>query len=339
MINQGAAVVEQLGAGHTDLGQPAIAGLVGSAGDRQGVGGAAQIHFVHLFEAGEAAEAVALHHQEHAAGSIEGHIADLVLIGAAAEQVQVLLDRGAGGGIDRQDAGELGGAAAAAGAVAVLVERALHEGIEQAVDGVEGHAFNTAIAPTVAIDGRQAVDRFSTDRAGAVQVVLCRQLGFLAGGNVTLDQVAGAEIEQGNLAAVFVAHGEHLAVAAADAHVEHRHGLRVDAERVVEEGCVGFVDGDIVFAGQLRQTGEGRALGTLQADASQFAHRASCAVHAQLVDRGLEIGVEELALAIDDVAIRASVGNRVVDVELGTVNRFLTGKGQTRKPTGQYASG
>ena len=334
MIDEGAAVVEELRAGLADRRLPAA-----RAGEGQGVGGAAQIHLVHMLEASEAAAAVALDHQEHAAGRIEGHITDLVLAAAAAQQIQVLLHRCACGRIEGQDAGELRGAAADAGAVAVLVERALHEGVEQPIGGIEGHALDAPVGPAVAaVNGGQAVDRFGADRGGPPHVVLGLEQGLLAGGDVALDQVAGAEIEQGDLAAVLIAHGEHLAAAAPDGHGEHRHRLRVDAERVVGESVVGRIDRNVVLAGQLRQAGERGAIGAVQADAGQFADRPGGPVHAQFVDAGLEVGIEELALASHKSAVGATVGDREVDVELGAVDRFLAGEGEAGEATGLHTS-
>ena len=193
-------------------------------GEGQGIGGTAQIHLINALEAVQGAAAVALHHQEHVAGGVVGDIADLVLTGAAAQQVEMLFDRGAGGGIDRQDAGELRRTALGCNTIVISVDiqRALHECIQQAVLGVEGHAFNTAVAPAIAIVGGQAVDCFSADHTAVLRL----QLGFLTQRDVALDQIAGVEIKNRNLAAVFVADGKHLALAqAVGGDAENRDGL------------------------------------------------------------------------------------------------------------------
>ena len=121
----------------------------------------------------------------------------------------MLLNGGTGGGIDRQDAGELGRTALGCNTIVITVDidGALHERIQQAVLAVEGHAFDAAVAPAIAIDGRQAVDCFSADHAA----VLSLKLGFLAGGDKALDQIAGAEVKQTDLAAVLITHRKHLA--------------------------------------------------------------------------------------------------------------------------------
>ena len=76
----------------------------------------------------------------------------------------MLLNRDAGGRIDGEDAGQFRLAALGnAIGVAVHIQGALHKGIEQAIAGVEGHALDATICPAVAVDGRQAVDRFSAD--------------------------------------------------------------------------------------------------------------------------------------------------------------------------------
>ena len=183
----------------------------------------------------------------------------------------MLFHRRASGRINGQDAGELRGAPAGTGAVGVLVERALHEGIQQTIGGVVGHALDAPIAPAIAaVDGRQAVNRFSTDHGS----VLGLQLGLLTRRDVALDQVAGAEIKQGDLAPVFIAHGKHFAGGAADGHCQHGDGFGVDAERVVGQRVVAGIHWDVVFPLQLRQASEGCAVGALQAYATQFADSA-----------------------------------------------------------------
>ena len=269
-------------------GKGGFAHLAGES-ERQGVGGTAQIHLVHTLEAVQQPAAVALHHQEHAAAGVIGDIADLVLAGAAAEQVQMLLHRSPRGRIDGQDAGELRRAALGGNTIgiAVDIQRALHEGVEQAVLAVEGHAFDAAVGPAVAVDGRQTVDRFGADHTA----VLSLKQGFLAGGDIALDQIAGAEIKQADLAAVFIAHRKHLAAHAADAGGEDGDGFRIDAKGVVGKVQVGGIHRDLIFALQLRQACERRAIRTLQTDDGKLAHRARGTVHAELVDGGLKIRV------------------------------------------------
>ena len=164
MVHQGAGVVEQLWAGQADGISPAGCASGASQGERQGVGGAPQVHFEDMLEAIQSAAAVALHHQEYAAAGVIGDIANLVLAAAAAEQIEMLLHRSAGGRIDGEDAGQFRLAALGnAIGVTVHIQGALHKGIKQAIAGVEGHALDATICPAVAVDGRQAVDRFSTD--------------------------------------------------------------------------------------------------------------------------------------------------------------------------------
>ena len=160
-----------------------LAHLAGEC-ERQGIGGAPQIHFVNMLEAVKGAVAIALHHQKNAAAGVVGDIANLVLAAAAAEQIEVLLHRGAVGRIDGEDAGQFRLAALGnAIGVAVHIQGALHKRIEQAIVGVEGHALDATICPAVAVDGRQAVDRFSTDYGA----MLGLQQGLLAGGDIALN--------------------------------------------------------------------------------------------------------------------------------------------------------
>ena len=229
--------------------QGGFAHLAGE-GERQGVGGTTQIHLIHALEAVQQPAAVALHHQEDAAAGVVGDIADLVLAAAATEQVQMLLLRSTRGGIDGQDAGELRWTALGGNsiAIAVNIQRALHEGVKQAVLAVEGHAFDAAVGPAVAIDGRQAVDRFGADHTA----MLGLKQGFLASGDIPLDQVTSAEIKQTNLAAIFITHRKNLAADAADGGGEDGDGFRIDAEGVVGEVLVGGIHRDLIFALQLR---------------------------------------------------------------------------------------
>ena len=201
----------------------------------------------------------------------------------------MLLHRGTRGGIDSQDAGELRRTALGGNTItiAVDIQRALHEGVEQAVPAVEGHAFDTAIGPAVAVDGRQAVDRFGADHTA----VLSLKLSFLAGGDIALDQLAAAEIKQADLAAIFISHRKYLAAHATDAGGEDGDGFRIDAEGVVGKVQVGDIHWDLILALQLGQAGERRAIRTLQTDDGKLANRAGGTVHAELVDGGLKIRV------------------------------------------------
>ena len=248
----------------------------------------------------------------------------------------MLLDRGSRGGINRQDAGELGRAALGGNtiAIAVDIQRALHEGIQQAVLAVEGHAFDAAVSPAVAVDGGEAIDRFGADRTA----VLSLKQSFLAGGDVALDQIAGAEVEQADLAAVLITHRKHLAAHAADGGGEDGDGFRIVAEWVVGKDLIGGIHRDLILALQLRQARERRAIRTLQANDGQLAHRARGAVHAEFVDGGLKIGVQELPLAGCQRAIRTAIRDRVIDIKRLTIDGFNTIKPKAGEATWLHAS-
>ena len=232
----------------------------------------------------------------------------------------MLLDRGSRGGIDRQDAGELGRTALGGNtiAIAVDIQRALHERIQQAILAVEGHAFDAAVGPAVAVNGGEAVDRFGADHTS----VLSLKQSFLPGRDVTLNQIAGAEVEQADLTAILITHRKHLAADAADGGGEDGDGFRIDAEGVVGKVLVGAIHRDLILALQLRQAGESRAIRTLQTNDGQLAHRARGAVHAELVDGGLEIGVQELPFAGCQRAIRTAIRDRVIDIKRLTIDGF-----------------
>ena len=79
---------------------------------------------------------------------------------------------------------------------------------------------------------------------------------------------------------------------------------------------------------QLRQTCQRSAVGTLKTDLAQLAHGASGAIHAQLVDGGLEVGINKLSFAGNQRPVWATVCHRVIDVEQCGADRFGVSKEQ-----------
>ena len=90
---------------------------------------------------------------------------------------------------------------------------------------------------------------------------------------------------------------------------------------------------------QLRQSSQGSAVSSLQTDLAQFGYCAGGAIHAQLVDGGLEVGIEKLSFAGNQRPVWATVRHRVIDVERCGADRFGASKEQAGEPARLNSAG
>ena len=231
--------------------------------------------------------------------------------------------------------------------VARWTQRALHEGVEQAIAGIEGHALKAAIGLAIAIDGRQQ-ESGETSYIAAAGGVITSIVDRVAG-NEALDQIARGGIEQCHLGPVLIGDGKYRIAAIEIRQGEVINRFSVEAEGIPADLLIHVVlvgisgdavagrlerEGVIVFTGELANAG-GRAetavaVGHLEACGTNDCDDASSGL-GEAVDRGSEVGIIEDLLAlvgiagvvIGTIADAGSLGTAVADGEVNLVSALL----------------
>ena len=143
---------------------------IGSPIEAQHIGGTDEVDFDNRFVRGCPSERVALNQQETLAGCVIDRIANLVDLGRSSqlgigiEEMQIFSFGSTSCGVNGKNTNKL----------CVLVtsglERTLHEGIQEAILAVEGHAFKTAVEQAVGIDGWQRREGISRNIATTLRI-------------------------------------------------------------------------------------------------------------------------------------------------------------------------
>ena len=167
---------------------------------------------IHLHNAlrrrGVTIRGITLGDQEDAAVGVVDSITDLVDTGilrgdiGTGEQVQVLSLRCAGVGINCQNTDDLGVSVQ----IALRAHRALDEGVEQVVVGVERHALEATVGAAIGVHRRKRVEGEPFHIRHVVGIVSVVNGAF---GNVTLNEMTTLGIEEQDLRAVLIGDGIH----------------------------------------------------------------------------------------------------------------------------------